>query len=90
MRDVRLYSVTVEFVLWELLLVELDKFGAYQVGLNSRGCVEHICQDIGEGIHMFGFLVKTPIGRCQVWEEAGSQLLGMGGEEFWLNTRGRF
>lgn len=49
----------------------------------------HVCQDIGEGTHMFGFLVKSRVGHCQVWEKAGSQLFGMSGEEFWLNTRGR-
>lgn len=56
--------------------------GAYQVGLNSRNRVGHACQDIGEGTHMFRFLVKTHVGRCQVWEEAGSQLFGMSGEKF--------
>lgn len=63
--------------------------GAYQAGLNSRNRVGHVCRDIGEGTHMFNFFVKTPIGRCQVWEEAGSQLFGRSGEEFWLSTRGR-
>lgn len=32
---------------------------------------------------MFRFFIRTSVGRCQVWEEAGSQIFGMSGEEFW-------
>lgn len=63
--------------------------GAYKSGTHSRGHREHIRQEIGEGSHMLNFFIRTAVGRCQVWEEAGLQLFGISGEEFWRSYRTR-
>lgn len=54
--------------------------GVYRDGINNRGHSGHVCQAIGEGtLNMFCFMVKTSVGRCQVWEESGLQLFGISG-----------
>lgn len=56
------------------------QLGVYREGTNSRNRSGHTCEEIGEGSHMFCSLVRTSVGRCQMWEEAGMQLFGMSGD----------
>lgn len=43
---------------------------------------KHICSPIGDGIYRFNFSVKVGNIVLQVWEEAGHDIMGMTGQEF--------